>query len=157
MGSSFAISINIVMRGHLLQLAREAAARIVTVRAAGGQYGGSDFRGSFTAGRCPRALPADSRRFWRQFNAYLPVPARAGTTSSCSARRPIQRGVGNTRVPAALKHLLEVDPHPNLNRQPPLSHLQVLFIKEMTGVPTHFSGGRLGRACDLTLERQTLS
>lgn len=106
------------MHGHQLHEAREAAGRISL--GADRENGGPDLRGRFATGRCQRALPATPRRFWSYSDTYLSVPARSGTTSICSARRPSQRGMGNTKVPAALKLLPALDPNPTLSCNSPL-------------------------------------
>jgi len=54
------------------------------------------------------------------FNASFPIPIRAGTSSSCSACRPSQRGVGYTKVPAALKPQPAFDPNLMLSCNSPL-------------------------------------
>ena len=56
------ISTPTCVHGHQLEQAREAAARMVSVRV--GKKGGTDHRGIFATGRCQRALPASPRRFW---------------------------------------------------------------------------------------------
>ena len=61
-------------------------------------------------------------------DAYFPIPARAGMTLRCSGRRPIQRGMGSTKVFAALKDLPALDPNPILILNPPLFRGQVLSI-----------------------------
>ena len=56
--------------------------------------GGADFRGRFAMGSCQRALPATPRRLLACLATYFLVPARAGTTSTCSARRLEPEGGG---------------------------------------------------------------
>ena len=68
----------------------------------------------------PARPPRESAMIMAHFNASFPVPIRAGTSSSCSACRPSQRGVGNTKVPAALKPQPALDPNPVLSCNSPL-------------------------------------
>ena len=68
----------------------------------------------------PARPPRESAMIMAHFNASFPVPIRAGTSSSCSACRPSQRGVGNTKVPAALKPRPALGPNPMLSCNSPL-------------------------------------
>ena len=63
----------------------------------------------------PARPPRESAMIMAHFNASFPVPIRADTSSNCSACRPSQRGLGNTKVPAALKPQPALDPNPVLS------------------------------------------
>ena len=97
-------------------------------------------------GSCQRALPATPRRLLACLATYFLVPARAGTTSTCSARRLEPEGGGQYQgVFVALKPLPALEPHPILSRQPPLSPGQERFFKDYTGVPARVSGSTWAR------------
>ena len=71
---------------------------------AGGQYWGSDFRGSFATGRCPRALPADGLATILasiQCLSSRPCSCRYDFELLCETSEP--EGDGQFKVPAALK------------------------------------------------------
>ena len=100
------------VHGHQLEQAREAAAMMVSVR--GAKRGALIIAASSRQGGASAPSPR-VRDDSGSTQCFFPFPIRAGTTSSCSARRPSQRGVGNTKVPAALKHLPALDHYPVLS------------------------------------------
>ena len=86
-------------------------------------------------------------------NASFLVPIRAGTSSRRSARRPSQRGVGNTKVPAALKSQPARDPNPMLGCNSPLccGHSAGVFHQGLTCVPMRFFADPPGRGVRVRL------
>ena len=97
------------------------------------------------ASEVPSRFPQVTALILACADAFLPVPARAGMTSSCSARRRRQEGVGSIKVFAALRHLPPLDSHPVLSCQPLLSQCAGASFNDYTGVPSCLSGGRLGK------------
>ena len=61
----------------------------------------------------------------------------------CETSEP--EGDGRYKVPAALKLLPALDPNPILSSNPPLLLWSGAFIKDYTGVPSHFFVDRLGK------------
>jgi len=123
------------VRGHLLQLAREAAARIVTVL--GASTGVLTFAAALRqeGALAPSPRTRDDSAVSIQCLSSRPCSCRYDFELLCDARRPSQRGMGNTNVPAALKHLPALDPNPTLSRSPPLCCGQELFIKDYSCTP----------------------
>ena len=130
------ISTPICVHGHQLQQAREAAARMVSVRVAkrGALIIAASSRQGGASAPSPRVRDDSGSK---QCFFSVPHSRRYDFELLCETSEP--EGDGQFKVPAALKLLPALDPNPILSSNPPLLLWSGAFIKDYTSVPSRFS------------------